>query len=85
MMDSQRQEGPFFIDLLQEGEQGFDNGFMMATPHMNVDAHQSPPPVENQPSSPIEIGSTTKKSQRGIEEDNMLVLAQLNNSLDTVL
>ena len=46
-MDSQRQEGSFFIDLLQEGEQGFDNGFMMATPHMNVDAHQSPPLVEN--------------------------------------
>ena len=56
---------------------------------MNVDAHQSPPPVENQPSSPIEIGSTTKKSQRGnnftIEEDNMLVSAWLNNSLDAVL
>uniref|UniRef100_A0A2N9EEQ3 No apical meristem-associated C-terminal domain-containing protein n=1 Tax=Fagus sylvatica TaxID=28930 RepID=A0A2N9EEQ3_FAGSY len=88
-MDSQRQEDPFFIDLLQEGEQGFENGFMMATPHMNVDAHQSPPPVENQPSSPVEIRSTTKKSQRGnnftIEEDNMLVSAWLNNSLDAVL
>ena len=62
---------------------------MMATPHMNVDAHQSPPPVENQLSSPGEIRSTTKKSQRGnnftIEEDNMLVSAWLNNSLDAVL
>ena len=38
-MDSQMQEGSFFIDLLQEGEQGFNNGFMMVTPHMNVDAH----------------------------------------------
>ena len=61
----------------------------MATPHSDVNAHQSPPQVEMGQSTPlIEIKSTTKKGQWEnnfiIEEDIKLVLAWLNVSLDVV-
>ena len=63
---------------------------MMVTQHINVDAHKSPPPVEmRQSPPPLEMRPATKKSQQvnnfTIEEDNMLVSAWLNTSLDEVL
>ena len=53
-MDSQN---PFFLDILQDKEQGFesfDSSILMFTLHSNVNVHQSPPQVEiGQSTSPI--------------------------------
>ena len=46
-MDSQN---PFFLDSLQDKEQGFES--LMSTPHLNVNVHQSPPEVEIGQSTP---------------------------------
>ena len=83
-MDSQN---PFFLDILQDKEQGFES--LMSTPHLDVNVHQSPPEVEmGQSTPPLAKKSTTKRSQRGnnftIDEDINLVSAWLNVSLDAV-
>ena len=83
-MDSQN---PFFLDILQDKEQGFES--LMSTPHLDVNVHQSPPEVEMGQSTPhIAKKSTTKRSQRGanftVDEDIKLVSAWLNVSLDAV-
>ena len=47
-MDSQNQN-PFFLDILQDNEQGFesfDSRILMSTPHSNVNVHQFLPQVE---------------------------------------
>ncbi|KAK4569016.1 hypothetical protein RGQ29_004424 [Quercus rubra] len=90
-MESQNQN-PFFLDILQDNEQGFesfDSSNLMSTPHSDVNVHQSPPQVEmGQSIPPIAKKSTTKRGQRGInftiDEDIKLVLAWLNVSLDAV-
>ena len=64
-MDSQN---PFFLDILQDKEQGFES--LMSTPHLDVNVHQSPPEVE--------MGQST------VDEDIKLVSAWLNVSLDAV-
>ena len=46
-MDSQN---PFFLDILQDKEQGFES--LMSTPHLDVNVHQSPPEVEMGQSTP---------------------------------
>ena len=46
-MDSQN---PFFLDSLQDKEQGFES--LMSTPHLDVNVHQSPPEVEMGQSTP---------------------------------
>ena len=69
-IDSQRQKDPFFAGLLQDGEQGF-LAMVLWWP------------------LPIEIRSITMKSQRGnnftIEEENLLISAWINTSLDIIL
>lgn len=90
-MDSQNQN-PFFLDILQENEQGFeslDSSILMSTPHSDVNVSQSPPQVKiGQSIPPIEKKRTTKRRQRGInftiDEDIKLVSAWLNVSLDAV-
>ncbi|XP_065638528.1 glutathione S-transferase T3-like [Quercus suber] len=90
-MDSQNQN-PFFLDILQENEQGFeslDSSILMSTPHSDVNVCQSPPQVEmGQSIPPIAKKRTTKRRQRGInftvDEDIKLVLAWLNVSLGAV-
>ena len=46
-MDSQN---PFFLDSLQDKEQGFES--LMSTPHLDVNVHQSPSEVEMGQSTP---------------------------------
>ena len=46
-MDSQN---PFFLDILQDKEQGFKS--LMSTPHLDMNVHQSPPQVEMGQSAP---------------------------------
>ena len=51
-MDSQN---PFFLDILQDKEQGFesfDSSILMSTLHSNMNVHQSPPQVEIGQSTP---------------------------------
>ena len=48
MIDSQNQN-PFFLDILQDNEQGFesfDSSILMSTLHSIMNVHQSPPQVE---------------------------------------
>ena len=42
-------QNPFFLDILQDNEQGFesfDSSILMSTLHSNMNVHQSPPQVE---------------------------------------
>ena len=51
-MDSQN---PFFLDILQDKEQGFesfDSSILMFTTHLDANVHQSPPEVEMGQSTP---------------------------------
>ena len=60
-MDSQN---PFFLDILQDKEQGFDNRILMSTSHLDVNVHQSPPQVEMGQFAPhIAKKLITKKSK----------------------
>ena len=52
MIDSQN---PFFLDILQDKEQGFesfDSSILMSTTHLDANVHQSPPEVEMGQSTP---------------------------------
>ena len=88
-MDSQN---PFFLDILQDKEQGFesfDSSILMSTLHSNMNVHQSPPQVEIGQSTPPHCKkSTTKRSQWGnnftVDEDIKLVSTWLNVNLDAV-
>ncbi|XP_028102972.1 uncharacterized protein LOC114302174 [Camellia sinensis] len=87
-MDSQTQTDAYFTNLLQ-GESNLLGEFMMKSPNQMGQCSSQHGEVAGQesPLSP-QIESTTKKSQRcgnfTTEEDNLLVLAWLNTSLDAV-
>ncbi|CAL5332421.1 unnamed protein product [Camellia sinensis] len=85
-MDSQTPTDAYFTNLLQ-GESNLLGEFMMKSPNQIGQCSSQHGEVAGQesPLSP-QIESTTKKSQRGgnftTEEDNLLVSAWLNTSLD---
>ncbi|XP_018837776.2 uncharacterized protein LOC109003892 [Juglans regia] len=80
-MDSQTGEDLFSTTtLLQEGEHGINNGTIGTSTNHNVYAQDT--------QTQAHIGSTRKRSHRGgnftVEEDNQLVSAWLNVSLDVI-
>ncbi|CAL5414910.1 unnamed protein product [Camellia sinensis] len=87
-MDSQTPTDAYFTNLLQGGSNLLGE-FMMKSPNQIGQCSSQHGEVAGQesPLSP-QIESTTKKSQRGgnfsIEEDNLLVSAWLNTSLDAI-
>ncbi|CAL5353034.1 unnamed protein product [Camellia sinensis] len=88
MMDSQTPTDAYFTNLLQGGSNLLGE-FMMKSPNQMGQCSSQHGEVAGQesPLSP-QIESTTKKSQRGsnfsTEEDNLLVSAWLNTSLDAI-
>ncbi|CAL5396719.1 unnamed protein product [Camellia sinensis] len=87
-MDSQTPTDAYFTNLLQGGSNLLGE-FMMKSPNQMGQCSSQHGEVAGQesPLSP-QIESTTKKSQRGgnfsTEEDNLLVSAWLNTSLDAI-
>ncbi|XP_028119805.1 uncharacterized protein LOC114317298 [Camellia sinensis] len=87
-MDSQTPTDAYFTNLLQWGSNLLGE-FMIKSPNQMGQCSSQHGEVAGQesPLSP-QIESTTKKSQRGgnfsIEEDNLLVSAWLNTSLDAI-
>ncbi|KAG6696988.1 hypothetical protein I3842_09G176500 [Carya illinoinensis] len=79
-MDSQTEEDPVSTTLLQEGGHGINNETMGTSTNHNVYAQDT--------QGQAHIGSTRKRSHRGgnftVEEDNQLVSAWLNISLDVI-
>ncbi|KAL7236175.1 hypothetical protein ACSBR1_019438 [Camellia fascicularis] len=85
MMDSQG--GKYFTNLLHEDSNFDDLIFMDSQDQMGQNLKQNTQvPAETTQFSP-QMGSTTKRSRGGdftIDEDNLIVSAWLNTSLDTV-
>ncbi|CAL5388037.1 unnamed protein product [Camellia sinensis] len=88
LMDSQTPTDAYFTNLLQAGSNLLGE-FMMKSPNQMGQCSSQHGEVAGQesPLSP-QIESTTKKSQRGsnfsTEEDNLLISAWLNTSLDAI-